>query len=141
MDSDSSQLQKLAIASQQPPSSTQGQSSQSANNLYAQVVPEKRSYVDDDAASVNHLNVYDEPGVALGQQFSGPPASKKRSSAQSARTGQACDRCKVRTAYSPARRQYTYKHRHRIERSNAILHRKDVSHAVRTIPNARRRTG
>lgn len=91
------QLQQLAIASQQP-STYPPQSSQS---LHDQVVPRKRNYQDEDTP-LTQLNAYLEPGQASDQQSSGLPPSKKRSSAQPARTGQACDRCKVRNHDHPA---------------------------------------
>lgn len=67
-----------------------------------QVVPEKREYTDTDTSLVQGVNAFFQPQLPANQSVIGPPASKKRASNSSARTGQACDRCKVSLSEPPA---------------------------------------
>jgi len=71
-----------------------------AASLQVYAVPEKRELGEVLSPNADGVNPYfqpAEPSVSIG-----PPPSKKRAIGPSVRTGQACDRCKVRVGRSPA---------------------------------------
>ena len=107
-----------------------------APSLQGYIVPEKREVDEIHAPSAGGVNPYFQP--AEPSVVNGAPPAKKRAIGPSVRTGQACDRCKVRLVLSGVE-----------DTSNTILTRRTVKydviptqmaarHADRIIPNARR---
>lgn len=97
---------ELAAMSAPVPRQTQEPVIHSQSHLPEKIThlaPEKRQYSEAGSALYGDVNSLLNPEPPVAQQHTGgPPLPKRRATVASARTGQACDRCKVRPPPSPA---------------------------------------